>query len=351
VLVLDDCSPEEGWSEELAELCGSIGVQYYRSPRNLGIPRNMNLGLLRGLSAGYDHVVILNSDVVLPQNLVDVLVAVARANDRVASVTAWSNNCSIYSLPNDDPDRFLSNQEDVDWISEVLGGEFGPAGVEIPAAVGFCMLMPVEAVRTVGLFDPVFGRGYCEELDWCLRAKAAGLRNLLAPNTFVYHMGSGSTRIAGLLAGGETTVAAHEKIIDWRYPLFRQQVAAFLSSDIPERMFRAGLRRLVVAAARELGYDIRLTSLPPPPDDQRGVHFVIRPDGIRSLLTGHTRGFSARIELDGGGRILEQLEALAGRPPSETTIRSVGPRAVELESEATAAKLPVSWQTPYPEQI
>src|SRR5207248_9225574 len=49
VLILDDCSPEPGWSDKLRELCDSLDIGYYRSPRNLGIPRNMNLGLLRAL--------------------------------------------------------------------------------------------------------------------------------------------------------------------------------------------------------------------------------------------------------------------------------------------------------------
>src|SRR5688500_1460007 len=78
VLILDDHSPDPGWSEELSELCAAHNFGYYRSPRNLGIPRNFNLGVLRAVSAGYDYVVLLNSDVVVPYNLVDQLVQTAR---------------------------------------------------------------------------------------------------------------------------------------------------------------------------------------------------------------------------------------------------------------------------------
>src|SRR6266699_578429 len=69
VLVLDDASPEPGWSEELELLCSSLSVGYYRSPRNLGIPRNVNLGLLRARYADYDYVIVSNSDVIYPSNL------------------------------------------------------------------------------------------------------------------------------------------------------------------------------------------------------------------------------------------------------------------------------------------
>src|SRR5262245_13563114 len=63
ILVLDDCSPEPGWSEDLAQLCAGLDIAYYRSPRNLGIPRNFNLALGTGVTAGYDYVILCNSDV------------------------------------------------------------------------------------------------------------------------------------------------------------------------------------------------------------------------------------------------------------------------------------------------
>src|SRR5256886_1604236 len=76
-LVLDDASPAPGWSGELESLCEHLGLGYYCSPRNLGIPRNMNLALLRSLRAGHDYVLVANSDTVFPANLADQLVAVA----------------------------------------------------------------------------------------------------------------------------------------------------------------------------------------------------------------------------------------------------------------------------------
>lgn len=350
VLVLDDCSPDEGWSDELAELCAATGIGYYCSPRNLGIPRNMNLGLLRAVEAGYDYVVILNSDVVLPSNLADVLVGVAEANERVGSVTAWSNNCSIYSLPNDNPDDNLGSQEMVDWLSEMLGGEFGPAGVDIPAAVGFCMMIPTETVRAVGLYDPVFGRGYCEELDWCLRAKSMGYRNLLATNGFVYHMGSGSTREAGLLSAGETTVDAHEKVIDWRYPLFRGQVGAFLSSDIPSRMVDLGLRRIVVGAAREWGYELR-TGATALASDAAQVIFRVREQADGAALSGYFRGFETTIKLEKGAPLLETLRDLTGREPDRIVMRGATPFDGAVLDEAAAGDVSVSRSLAYPEKI
>src|SRR5947209_2954124 len=110
VLVLDDASPEPGWSQELAGICKSFGAHYYFTPRNLGIPRNCSLGLDTAMRKNYDYVTINNSDVIFPRNLIDKMVDACQG-DRVGSVTAWSNNVSIYSLPNVDPDRHLASQE------------------------------------------------------------------------------------------------------------------------------------------------------------------------------------------------------------------------------------------------
>jgi GT2 family glycosyltransferase len=351
VLVLDDCSPEPGWSEKLRELCEDLAIGYYRSPRNLGIPRNMNLGLLRGRTGGYDHVVILNSDVVLPTNLAEVLAGVADCNERVGSVTAWSNACSVYSLPNADSYQYLRDPGVVDWVSEVLGGEFGPAGVEIPAAVGFCMLIPTATIEEVGLFDPVFGRGYCEELDWCLRAQSRGFRNLLASNVFVYHQGSGSTRDAGLLGAGETTVSAHEQIIDWRYPLFRQQVQAFLSSDIPSKMRGDGLRRIVSCAAEQRGYDIETALSTNQPRVVNQVQIFI-PEGTRvDRVVGRYIGFEAEFPLSPGESVLDTLKALFGRGPERILLYGRGDISRRLADEAASAGYGVDDRLGYPEAL
>jgi GT2 family glycosyltransferase len=258
VLVLDDASPEPGFSEHVAELCSELGIQYYRTPRNLGIPRNVNIGLLRAVHAGYDYVIIANSDVLFGAHTVDRMLAVSATDEKIGSVTAWSNNVSIYSLPNEDPDRNLADQQFVDWLGDVTAEEFDASAVDIPAGISFCILIPTEVIRVVGLMDPVFGRGYCEETDWTLRSQELGYRITLAPSAFVYHQGQGSNHAAGIIASGHTSVPAHERIVDLRYPLFREQVEGFRNSEILDLMYNGALRSIMKAAARQWGYWIEI---------------------------------------------------------------------------------------------
>ena len=349
VLVLDDCSPDPGWGEELAGRCRVLDVLCYRSPRNLGIPRNMNLAVLWALSRSYDHLLLLNSDVVVPGNLVDVLVEVARTEPSTGSVTAWSNNASVYSVPNDGSDPFLSRRDVVDWAATLLHDEFGAQALEVPTGVGFCMLVPTGALRHVGLLDPVYGRGYCEEVDWNLRAGALGYRSLLALGTFVFHRGQGSTIGAGLIGMHQTSDAHHERILDLRHPQYRSQLVDFVCSGVMPPLKERGLRALIRGAAREWGYTVEATALSRPKEDG-AVWFVGDPGEGAMAFTGHFAGFSHRFDVASDAP-LATLVASIGRLPDRVAAFERGPHAAALAEESQRTGVPFLDLASYPERV
>ncbi len=400
VLVLDDCSPEPGWSAELAILCENLGIGYYRSPRNLGIPRNFNLALLLCEDGGYDAVIIANSDVIFPSNLISSMEAVAEAERPqgaapIASVMAWTNSASIYSLPNLDPDRFLADEPTVDSISSLLAQHFGPRGVEIPVGVGFCILIRHDAISAVGLFDPVFGRGYCEEVDWCRRAVERGWVNVLAPGVFVYHMGGATNRDAGLLRPGEQTVHVNEDIVDRRHPDYRDVVAAWEADGSFAATVQEAVVLLVGAAARERGYVLEATWLNRPRTMERAgvvaaesglsglepVQFEVAPDvgpaarsrplqpspstgvsssGVSSrsawpdpdavVVHAVADGFVCAIAVTEGG-VLGAVADFVGVLPAEVRIHAPGSVADQLRAEAGRGGVALRELARYPELV
>ena len=276
-LVLDDCSPDAAWSATVREQCEASGVGYYRSPRNMGIPRNMNLALLHAADAGYDYVAITNSDVVFPSNLVSSMVSTAAGDPSIASVTAWSNHVSSFSLENVAPAATLGTRAGVDRVSGLLECHFRGRAVDIPVGVGFCMLLPVSMVDAVGLFDPIFGRGYCEEVDWCLRAAQFGYRNVLAPSAFVYHIGNATTKTVGVLEHWESSDPANEAIIDLRYPTYRDQLVAWDRVSTLDDLCAEAATELVLAGAREFGYVVEIAAIPRLERHEQ-ARFVLSPD-------------------------------------------------------------------------
>ncbi|WP_243226993.1 glycosyltransferase family 2 protein [Microbacterium sp. CIAB417] len=296
VLVLDDASPEPGFSEYLSELSQSAGATYYRTPRNLGIPRNVNLGLATAQRLGYDYAVISNSDVIYSKDSVKVLFDVATRATDAASVTAWSTNVDPYSLPNG-VELFVESQDVVDRIGDALSAEFGASALRVPAGISFAMMVPVAVLDTVGLMDPVFGRGYGEESDWSARADSAGYSHLLAQGAFVYHAGRGSTLAAGVVSGKEIADWRNQGIVDHRTPMFQWNVDGFLRSGELDHAKRRAVEAIVRHAAAERGYAVINSSRDWEDVDQGVVAVAIR-SAEHELCTAHWCGFTADIDTD-----------------------------------------------------
>lgn len=350
VLVLDDASPAPGWSERCRELTVGYDFGYYRSPRNLGIPRNMNLGLLRAVEAGYDAVILLNADTEVPANMISTLVRPLLEDPFVSSSTAWSTNSSVYSIPNQDPDHLVQVPGLVDWISKCLNEEFNGQAIPIPSGVGFCMAMPTAIIRDVGLMDPVFGRGYSEEIDWCLRSHTMGYRSVLSPSCFVYHAGSGITKAEGILGDGDRIVHAHQAIIDERYPLYHSQLTALFSSSIVDGMCERGLRRIILTAARENGYCLDASQLSHD-EDLDTVRFRFDTSAEDPMIVAAYEGFHAAFAVGEGG-VIPTVQQIVGQPPREIRIFDRGRNGLELEAEAARLHATALLRhTPYRERV
>jgi GT2 family glycosyltransferase len=347
VLVLDDCSPEPGWSDEVATLAAHHGFEYYRTPRNLGIPRNVNLGLLTAKERRYEFVIISNSDVVYAANAVDTMARAAVKEPRLGAITACSTNVSIYSIPNSDPDRWMADQQRADLVGTAMAAEFGTELLDIPAGISFAMLIPVRALDTIGLMDPVFGRGYCEETDWSQRCRLAGLRLTLGLGAFVYHAGGGSNLAAGVLAAGHTTVPANERIIDLRYPQFRADVGDFLGSGVMADAHRRMLDTIVRAGIDTHGYDVAIGPLIPRRDAVAHLQLVVHGETVTA--TAIYGGFASVRQLprvDVGAA----LAAWLGAGPSAVEVYDIGAAATQLAHEI-ANDAPVYQRRNYPTAV
>jgi GT2 family glycosyltransferase len=69
-----------------------------------------------------------------------------------------------------------------------------PCHVHIPAyrLDFFCVAIRKSIWDQLHGFDPVYGKGYYEDTDFSMRAKAAGSRMMICEDAFVYHVGSGT---------------------------------------------------------------------------------------------------------------------------------------------------------------
>ncbi len=227
VLVYNDKSPEPEVTEYLRALDAQGGIVLRENEANLGFVGTVNRAMRESLADGQRQaVLLLNSDTEVANDWVQRMCAHAAADETVGSVTALSNNATICSYPHIGANDFPAGTTvaEVDALTaEVNRG----VAVDIPTAVGFCMLIPARALREVGLFDEAaFGKGYGEENDFCLRAAAQGYHHLLATDVFVRHVGE--------VSFGSTSNPGKEnaaRIILARYPDYNTIVARHVGAD------------------------------------------------------------------------------------------------------------------------
>jgi O-antigen biosynthesis protein len=224
VVVIDDATPEPAIATYLDKLASTNKITLIRNTQNAGFVVSCNLGIAACTDG---DVVLLNSDTEVSDGWLDRMIAAAKTRPMVASVSPFSNNASIASYP-----KFgQSNQLPSDETTATLAARFASVNhqrvLDIPTAVGFCMLMTRAALTAVGTLDEsAFGRGYGEENDWCLRAARLGFAHLLCADAFVYHEGEVSFGI-----DAEKGRANAEAIILERYPHYHELIGQFVARD------------------------------------------------------------------------------------------------------------------------
>lgn len=62
--------------------------------------------------------------------------------------------------------------------------------LELSFVFGHCMLIERRVFEEIGNFDTRYGIGYCEEVDFCKRAKIAGFKIIIANRSFIHHYGN-----------------------------------------------------------------------------------------------------------------------------------------------------------------
>jgi glycosyltransferase involved in cell wall biosynthesis len=190
-------------------------------------------------AAGTDDVILLNSDTILYDGWTRRLLEAAYEDVDIGTATPLSNNASCYSM--------FQNVTPRNHLNAMLAEAEVPS-LPIPVGTGFCLYIKREVLDRVGMFDPVFGKGYGEETDLCLRATTSGYRHVLAAKVFVYHAGGASMVAANVVPKGETTIPAHEQIIEKRYPTFAPSVQEFIGSGIIDSTARELNKRYIVQA-------------------------------------------------------------------------------------------------------
>ena len=179
ILAVDNGSTD-GSADWIAANCPN--VRLIRNPRNLGFGEACNMGLA---AAQGDVLVLLNQDTVVAPGwlagLVDALAAHPEAG--IVGSKALYPDASI---------QHAGGELDVQGAGSHRGLHAPDTGqFDTPAAVdyvsGASLALRRAVYRQIGGFDPGFAPAYCEDVDLCLRARAAGWTVRYAPESVLVH--------------------------------------------------------------------------------------------------------------------------------------------------------------------
>ncbi|WP_241557913.1 glycosyltransferase [Falsirhodobacter deserti] len=245
LVIVEDCSSDPSVRPFLRDWCaGRDNVELVENKANLGFIGSVNKAFEIARKRG-EPVILLNSDAFVPAGWTSRLLR-PLADPTVATVTPMSNDAEIFSVPRICTRTPLQPGE-ADALDQVAQRFGEAADVEAPTGVGFCMAMQMDFLRRIPAFDPVFGRGYGEEVDWCQKTRALGGRHIGIGSLFVEHRGGESFGSDAKLA----LVQANNRIVSERYPKYDLEVQRFIQDD-PLRTVRLALA-IGFAGARASG--------------------------------------------------------------------------------------------------
>ena len=201
VLVVDNGSID--YSADMVE-ARFPEARLIRTHRNLGFAGGNNVGYRA--SAGR-YFLLLNSDTVVPRGAITRLVRFADATPEAAFVGpkvvnpdgSLQYSCRRFPnlraalLRNTPLARFARNSTAVrdylmtDWCHDTPR--------EVDWLSGCCLLVRREAAEQIGLLDEEYFM-YCEDMDWCFRAREAGWQSVYFPAAkLVHEVGKSSDKL------------------------------------------------------------------------------------------------------------------------------------------------------------
>lgn len=169
-------------------------VELLETGVNLGFAGGHNVGIRRALERGADWVLLLNNDAVADTGLPAALAAAAAARPDAGVLAA-----KVLAADRPDTIEYAGAR-----FSSLLGYSGRPTGYgerddgrfdelrDVERAAGTAMAVSAEAVARAGLLDETLF-AYVEDVEWCLRIRAAGLAVVFVPAARVWHRGSAST--------------------------------------------------------------------------------------------------------------------------------------------------------------
>jgi hypothetical protein len=173
-------------------------LKIIQNKKNLGFVEGNNVAIKPILkSPDSKYILLLNNDTIVKENFLEELVDSAEKDTNIGicgpKMLFWN----------------FKGRKDIIWYgggeAQIDTGRFYHEKIgeidksddnqnrEVDFISGCCMLIKREVLERTGLLDPIYF-AYCEDIDFCLRAKKSDFKIIYVPTSTIWHKVSASTK-------------------------------------------------------------------------------------------------------------------------------------------------------------
>lgn len=187
VLLVNDMGPEwQSLEQEIQKsITGFSHFHYYRNESNMGFVKTCNRAVME-LDETENDILLLNSDTKVTEGFIEEMSRILYVAEKHGVVCPRSNNATLLTVPVKNNLGHLLEPEESYKVYQQVKDRL-PEYTPIPTGVGFAMLIKRRLIHEFGLFDEVYGKGYNEENDFCMRVNQYGYNVVMANRAYVFH--------------------------------------------------------------------------------------------------------------------------------------------------------------------
>ncbi len=165
----------------MSEVDAIDGVSVIALDENVGFGRACNVGMAHATG----DVVLLNNDTVVTAGWLERMAAHATGPVGLVGPTAnW-----VADHQRLEP-GYGDDLRDLDAFAGRVAHEFSGRRRLVEWVSGVCLYVRRDVIAAIGGFDPAYGLGNYEDIDYSIRARASGRQCAIALDTFIHHRGS-----------------------------------------------------------------------------------------------------------------------------------------------------------------
>lgn len=227
---------------ELSETEKKQPIHVIYTKENTGFTGGNNIGISYALSHGAEYVLIVNNDTIVDKGLLQNLLRVLDSDKKIGMTTP-----KIYFAKGHEFHKDRYKREELgkvlwyaggftDWnhvtsihrgVDEVDHGQYDKEA-SITFATGCCMLLKIDVLEKVGLFDNRFFL-YFEDADLNERIQNAGYKIFYVPQAILWHVNASSTGGSGSSLQ-DYFLTRNRMLFGMRYAPLRTKIALFRES-------------------------------------------------------------------------------------------------------------------------